>query len=419
MDSHVFKKNNDERSKKAIVLIWVCFTLFLVMQGAKNVYTAEIVAIQDFFGKTKAEASLAMTYYFIVYGVFQALLAPLFGRINLKIFLVATTSISAILTIAIAFMPSMEMLYVLCAVNGALQAGVYGGLMATITKYVPAHLLPFANRVMNASIALYGLIAYGVPVYFVSIGRWELPFIILGVLFLASVGFFFWSAHRMRNFPTEDGVKNGKTEASVSSEKPFIPLKTVKSKVIYFAVMLVIVFFGNTMFYLIMQWVPSLLIENFAMPAEFSILITLFVPIVAFLLSLIAISLCEKFYNLFKVSAVLAFVSLLLTLPMIFFYKTNIVLTLVCVVLAIAFGSGSRVCYGSVLAFKMRNEMNSGTYLSATNSVAALTAGIMPPIAGNIIDGSGYQNLFIVLSLTILLACVLTLLYGFTVKKRN
>ena len=61
--------------------------LFTIMQGSKNVYTAEIVAIQDFFGKTKAEASLAMTYYFIVYGIMQVCLAPILSKINLKIFL--------------------------------------------------------------------------------------------------------------------------------------------------------------------------------------------------------------------------------------------------------------------------------------------------------------------------------------------
>ena len=418
MDSHVFIKRNDEQTKRAKTLIWACFILFTVMQGAKNTYTAEIVAIQDFFGKTKAEASLAMTYYFLVYGITQVLLSPILAKINLKIFLTTTTALSSLLTIGIAFMPSMGALCVLCAVNGALQAGVYGGLMGSISKYSPSHVLPFANRVMSASVAINGLISYGVPVYFVAIGRWELPFIILGIAFLLAVVFFFWAIHRLRNFASNDAIIKVNAQSLPKEEQPFVDISKTKSKVIYFTVLCVIVFFGNAMYFILMQWIPSLLIENFAMPPEYSILITLIVPIISFFFSLLSIFLCERYNNLFKISALLAFISLIVILPMIFLYKVNILLTLISVVLFIALGTGSRACYGSILAFKMRNQLNSGTYLIATNAAASLAAAVIPPLGGSIIDSSGYSILFLILSVIVLLNCLLVFGYSFNVKKK-
>ena len=50
-------------------LIFACAFLWIMMMGSKNVYTAELVEIGVVFGVNKAEASLAMTYYFITYSV--------------------------------------------------------------------------------------------------------------------------------------------------------------------------------------------------------------------------------------------------------------------------------------------------------------------------------------------------------------
>ena len=176
-----------DKIKCAKFLIWAGFFVYVLMMGSKNVYTAEVAAIQLAFGKTKAEASLAMTYYFITYAIGQLAIAPLFSKINIKIYLTITAGLSSALTVLIGFMPSMELLYVLCAVNGALQAGIYSGVMAIISKYAPAKLLPYANRVMSTGGAIYGVLSYGVPAIFVGFGLWNVPFVLLGIVFAITV----------------------------------------------------------------------------------------------------------------------------------------------------------------------------------------------------------------------------------------
>lgn len=417
MDSHIFKNPKDEKYKRALILIWSCFFALLIMQGTKNIYNAEIVAIQEFFGKTKAEASLAMTYYFIVYAIVQIILSPFFNKINLKLFLTVTMSLSAIMFVLMSFAPNMLMLYIICAINGGLQAGGYSGFMAIISKYVPVKLLPFANKIMNASSACYGVISYAVPVYFVAIGRWDLPFLIMGIVFMISILFFFISAHRLRKFPSE--IKRIEKKQDQKEERPYLAIVTTKDKVIYFVVMMLTNFFSNASFYLIMNWVPSLLIENFGMPQEFSILITLLVPIVMFLCSNFAIGYCEKFSNLFRIGFVFAIISFATCFIMIFFFKVNIILTLISVILLLSFGSGSRVTFGSVLALKMRNQVNTGAYLSILNAMASIAAGIMPPIAGTIIDSLGYGTLFIAVALSTIISAISLLIYSKKIDKQR
>ena len=79
---------NNVKSKKdlySLILIWSSFFLYVTIFAAKTIFTAEIMVIQDAFGTTKAEASMAMTYYFIVYAIFQLILSVFMGKINLKI----------------------------------------------------------------------------------------------------------------------------------------------------------------------------------------------------------------------------------------------------------------------------------------------------------------------------------------------
>ena len=89
-------KSRDKYSK---MLIWACFFVYVFMMGSKNAYTAEMVTLQGVFGKSKAEISLAMTFYFVTYAIGQLILSALMGKINLKIYLTITASVSAILTI--------------------------------------------------------------------------------------------------------------------------------------------------------------------------------------------------------------------------------------------------------------------------------------------------------------------------------
>ena len=379
--------------KSAKFLIWAGFFMYVLMMGSKNVYTAEVAAIQLAFGKSKAETSLAMTYYFITYAIGQLAIAPLFSKINIKIYLTVTAGLSSLLTVLIGFAPSMGLLYVLCTVNGALQAGIYSGVMAIISKYAPAVLLAYANRVMSAGGAIYGVLSYGVPAIFVGFGLWNVPFILLGVVFAVSVVVFFISAQNMKKYPPEISENKGKI-ISKENVPMYINVSTTSKKVKYFVLMALLSLFGNFMHGILQQWLPSLLHEKFGMDLSYSILITLLVPLGLFAGSLVSVSLCERYKNVFNVSMCVTAIAIIVLAPMLFFYSANIVLTIVCVVGFLAISNAGRLTFSSILSFKMRSHINTGSYLAFLNSIAAVVQAVAPPIGGAIIDSVGYGKLF-------------------------
>ncbi len=385
------------RIKSSKFLIWAGFFVYVMMMGSKNVFTAEIEAIMSAFSSTKAVASLAMTYYFITYAIAQVILSILYSRLNLKLYLSITLGLSGILTVILGVMPNINSIYVICAINGILQAGCYGGVMACISKYSPLSLLPYANRVMCAGSAVYGVIAYGVPALFVSSGKWNYPFFILGAIFIISAILFFIAMQNMKKYPPAILVEKGKIQTTDKKEKPLFNLSSKKKKFTFLAVMLFLSLIANLMYYLIMQWIPSMLNEEFNMPLSYSLLITLCVPIVTFICNLFAINICNKNSNPFTIGSILIGSSLAFLAPMLFVHDFNIILSIVCLILYITLSSAGRLVYTSILALNMRTQMNTGAYLSAINSIASVIAGVAPPIAGTIIDSIGYRSLFVIL----------------------
>lgn len=386
-------KFEKERNSRAKVLIFASVFMYVLMMGSKNVYTAELVVLQGVFSVSRAQVSLAMTYYFITYAVSQLILSLFMGRINLKIYLTVTAGVSAFLTAMLGFAKSIEFMYLICAINGVMQAGIYSGCMAVLNKYVPNKMLPFANKMMTGGTVLYGVISYGTPALFVGSGLWNVPFILLGALFLLSIVFFFLSVQRMKSYSHAYVYDIVNPKISSEKIKPYIEISSQKGKIFYITVMLLISFLGNTVYYCVLNWVPNMLHDVFSMPQEFSILITLLVPLISGVFSIYSISECEKRKNIITVSAIFYFVSLVGIVLLCFFFTSNIVLSIILVAVYLGATSGGRAVFGGVIAFKMNSVVNSGSYLASSNAIAAFVAGIVPTLIGTIIDnGVGVQG---------------------------
>ena len=415
---------NNVKSKKdlySLILIWSSFFLYVTIFAAKTIFTAEIMVIQDAFGTTKAEASMAMTYYFIVYAIFQLILSVFMGKINLKIYLTLTAIGSAILTVLIPIMPSMSIIYILCAFNGALQAGIYSGSMQNLSKYLDAKYLPVANKVMGFGSAVSNILSYGVPAIFVGFGAWKVPFFLMaGCVFLSAI-FYFYSTNKMQQFTAEKSIISN----TIDTERPFITLSKPSYKVLLFVFMAFICFLTYCVYYASLNWIPSLLKQVFLMPEEYSILITICVPILLAISSIILVNVCEKHKNLIMVSIVSRIMSLILIIPMIFFFDKSLLLTIIILGLFICFTASSQSIFLGIFAFKMRRQMNSGGYLAFANAFASLAAGVAPTVAGLIIDNAegvaGYGNLYFILSILTLLGLILMIVWeiGYSIKRKK
>ncbi len=387
--------DNKKKNIISYMFIWSCFFLYVFMMSSKNSYTAEMVELIEVFNSTKPDVSLAMTYYFITYAIAQIVLSFCMGKINLKIYLSITAGVSSILTIMIGLMKILQPIYVLCAVNGALQAGIYSGCMQCLSRHLDKKLLPVANKVMAFGSSVASIAAYAVPALFVALDKWNYPFFVLGALFFASVMFFVIAYNKIRRYPPVIQTVAGKT-VSTTDEKPFINLQSNGKKIGFFAMMAFLTLISNATYYGTFNWVPSLIKEVFHQGESVSILLTLLFPVVQAITSIWVVNLCEKYVNIIAVSFWLMVSSIVIFIPMLFVHDLNIVLTLICMVAYTALSMGARQVFSGILAFKMRTQISSGGYLAYTNAFAAVAAGVTPFLAAKVVEFTNYRVLFII-----------------------
>ena len=394
-------------------LIFACAFLWIMMMGSKNVYTAEIVELQSVFSASKAEVSMAMTWYFITYSSLQVILFFFLDKINIKWYIFITIFLSGVVTILVAFMTNLWSMYWLLALNGLLQASVWGMCIAVLKKYLPKEKMPFANTVMNVGTAIAGIISYGSASLFVGFNRWDLPFVFLGFILSISGVIFFLAVHLSQKLP----INQLEEENKIANDVDLIPLTSRLKKGLFFVISFIISVFIHSVFYAGMNWMPDLLTEVHAQKNSIGILISVLAPIATILGSIFAIRHCEKYKNFIAVGLIYMLITTVFSALMVFVFNTNMYVAVICLILFLVLAQGEITIVFSVLSLKMGKYVNSGAHSGLMNAAGGYAAGFAPTIAGAIIDGISWQSLYLIMF--IICAVLLIIIFGFYVATKN
>ena len=374
------------------MLIAACFLLYTASMTAKGVFLAEIAYLMEVFAVDKATASLANTYYFVAYAGVQVLLFFLVKRMNLQKFLVITVPIAATSTAAMGLSREITDMYLLFAVCGVFQASVYGGCNSALTTYLPSRYLALANSVMNFGYAAGTVIAFVTSAVCVRFGLWRVPFFIAGVLSLVTTalyGIVLRKAPLIRSKLGAGDPIEGKKELP-KTERPFITLGSTRRKVLFYTVDLVMVFLITTLYYAVNNWISTLLVDVHSVSQDISIYITILAPTLIALGPVMTIRYCDRHRDFVRAGVIFLLVALPIPLLLAFFYGSSIIFSFVLSVIYIITVNGVKAVVLSVMAFKLRDVVNTAEYSLISNATASLAAGIAPTVFGKIIDSYGW-----------------------------
>ncbi len=407
-------------------LIFACFLVWFIMMGSKNIYTAEYIEIGNLFGVDKPQASLAMTFYFITYSAVQVLLFFIMGKLNVKWYMLISVLLSGVVTVFVALATNLWQLWWILAINGILQAGIWGMCTSVLDKYLPTKMKATANMVMNIGTALAGIISYGSASLFVSFRRFDSPFTFFGIILSISAVLFFIAVSNCAKLKREIFNNQGAPQTAtvkLSQNLPFT-LKTSKKKALFVVVTFILSLVIHFVFYGALNWIPSMLTENFNMNASVAILISVIAPIATVIGPVFSIRHCEKFPNFIVVGFVYLSLACLFGFLMIFLFNLNVVLSLILVCLYLIIIQGAITIVFSVISYKLGEYINAGAHSGLMNAAGGISAGIAPPIVGAIIEcNNGWQlsyvTLFAITLITTLSIVVLLVLLSKNVKKKS
>ena len=392
--------------KPCLIFIFCAYFVYLISIAKEMTYSAQMVEMISSLDSSKSAVGLGLTIFYIVYSLSQILVASVMKKIDVRKFMTVTISLSALSYMLVPAMNALWQLWVLLAVNGFLQSGIWGGVMYFLGKHIPKEMSGFVAKLTSTGIAVGTALTYGFSALFVAVANWKITFLFFGVLTAASLVLFLISERSLSKKlsaqpPASDVEKEAETQ--ISPEKPlFSGEKTQKKGLAATVVYLtVLCFFACCVYYAISNWVPNLLSEVYGMPNRYSILLTIFIPLGALPGPIVTTSFVEKRRGgVNAVCLIFSGVALLFSAALCLWYGANIVLAILFSVLILMTMRGVGHLLAGYMPLLLNDRIDSGTLTLIVNAGACAGAAFMPYLTGLVLDGSGangwlYYYLFV------------------------
>lgn len=401
---HITIQNVDkQRYAWGKILIFACFFLYASSMAAKGVFAAEQKYIVDLWNLQYSQASMSNTFYFVAYGLVQIILFFLMKKINLFKYTVITAPIAAVAVILIGTATDIYQVWLYFGITGVFQAAIYCGCNQILTKYLPNKLLTTANTIMNLGYAIGTVVAYTSCAICIGFDLWQLPYFVIGGLFLSSVfvfGFFVKKAKRFGHInemlDKNNAQKNNKLIV-VDENDPLFTVETKKKIIVFYVIDLVLAFLITALFYSVMNYITSLLVDVHKLPQDISIYVSIIAPVTIAIGPMITIRTCDRHKDFIRQGIIYSLVLLPIPLVLAFFYQLNLFLALSLSIIFIVIANGVKAIILSVMTFRMRKFINAGAYSAISNAIASISAGITPTVIGKIIDTTGWKAAYLVI----------------------
>ena len=304
---------------------------------------------------------------------------------NIRNFLVITSLLSAISFGCVFFCSSLAQIWVILALNGVLQSGVYGGFMSLFGKYLPDGMSEYVSNVLSLGLPLGTALTYGASAFFVACFSWRYTYLLFAALFILSIFVFLLAERRVKIILHETVT----SKAPEKKERIVPEKKGVGMLVFYIAI---ISLFVSIIYYGMTNWVPNLLKELHGMPAEYSMLVTILVPFAMIPGPILAANSSKKHKNYFGVCVVFGLCSLVFCLALLFFYSSNIVTAILLSATALLFLRGLLNMVCTYIPLILKKSYDAGKLSMISNALASFGAGIAPFVTGLIMDMNGGAN---------------------------
>ncbi len=409
--------------KNCNMFLAACWFTYFISIAVKITYSAEMVVIIEFFSSTKAQVSLGLTIYYIIYAAAQAVLAAIVKKLNLRLYLTVTLSLSALLFALVVFVQVLWQLWLIMAVNGILQAGIWVGCLYLFGKYMPDEFSGNITKTMGMGMAFGTAAGYGASALFSAILSWQYTFLFFAVLTIAGLIWFLFAEKSIRKLYIEKGVATERETVPAGDEpdSPAAENLTVKGKTknnfLFFTYLIFVMFLISAVYFALSNWLPSLFFDIYGVDSSYSMLISVLIPICMMFGPFLTSYSCARHENYFAVTMFYLLAVMICPIILIFFYDANIILALGLSLIFLVVANGLRSVFSTFLPLKLKHKINSGTSAAMINVSASAAASLMPFISGLILDNFGWQANYIVI--TLLCAVCVAALVPFALKRKR
>lgn len=374
------------QAKKENKIIFICWLAYTAAYVGRLNFNASIVAIISDLGVTKADAGLVSSFFFFAYGAGQLVNGILSKRYNAKVMIFISLICSAVFNLLMPLTGSISAMKFIWMGNGIVQSVLWSTLIKTLSDYVSDKKLPKAIVAMSTTVALGTLVAYGISSLSVNFGTWQAVFYIASVVLIISA--FIWI--------TLFGKSPKKLEQAEKAKD-----EKIKTPRIVLLALFITAFAGIANGFIkdgINTWVPSVLYEEFGVSQSFSILLTLFLPMVSTMGAAIAKKIHEKIPSHAGMNFIFYTFSALLCGGILLSLKIHsivaVMLCFVCVACGMAMINN---VITSMFALDYRRLLNAGFAAGLLNTFCYVGSTVTSYSLGAVAQSSGWNAVFLIM----------------------
>ena len=386
-----------DNKSKAMLLIFLGWLVYSVSYFGKVNYSANITQIIDYYGITRAQAGTAPTFFFFAYGIGQVFNGIFCKKYNIKWMIFFSLVMSATINLIVAVSKDFAIIKWLWLLNGIVLSILWPTLIRMISESIPQKVLGTSSIIMGTTVGAGTLVIYGLSSIFAAFDKFKLSFYTAS--FSVFIVAFLWLL--IYNKAVSSSQSEKELEEPINKETWNVSKKGMENKneKKLFYISVGVLCFGAIGANLIKDglttWVPSILKEEFSMSDSISILLTLFLPILAMCGNAFALSLHKKIPDYVNhLTAVFAAMAVLVGMII-----GSIALELVVVMLfgliAVNFlASSLNSLITSIYPLFMREKVNSGSFAGILNGFCCLGSTISSYGLGVIADNFGWTAVF-------------------------
>ena len=407
----MFLDKVQSKKSRAYLLIFLGWLVYATSYLGKVNYSANITQIIDFYGVTKAQAGSVPSFFFFAYGIGQVVNGLLCKKYNIKWMVFGSLIISATINLTIAVTTNFAIIKWLWMINGFVLSILWPTLIRMISESQPQKVLGVSSMVMGTTVATGTLVIYGLSSLFAAIDNFKLSFYTAGfAVILVAIAWLILYKKAVSDAKAERAQEECGAEIKLSNTEE--KLQGANEKKIFFTSVGILCFCAigvNLTKDGLTTWVPSILKEEFSLSDSLSILLTLFLPVLAIFGNAFALGIHKKIPDYINHCVITFGVIAVLVLGIIGSLTFELVLCMIIGLVVVNFlASSLNSLITAIYPLFMRGKVNSGLFAGILNGFCYLGSTLSSYGLGAIADNFGWTAVF----WTLIGFCILTFIAG-------
>lgn len=403
---------NSLSNKKSNFLIFLCWAAYTAAYVARLNYNASMVEVLSQLGTTKEAAGTVSSFFFFAYGAGQLVNGLLSKKYNTKYSVAISLAASCVINFSMTFCDGIEAMKYLWFFNGVFQSVLWSSLIKTLSDNLADDKLSKAVMVMSTTVASGTFTAYGLAALFSALKmRWTVIFYVASAI--VGIVAVIWFAGM--SSITKSAKRASQTKARKKQKISLTP-------VFIFSIFGILISAVTNGFIKdgVTTWVPSILKEEFGVPASLSIIVTLLLPVLSIFGASLVKVLHKKQKNENVLNGIFYFAAMVLAgLIILTLNFKSIPLTLALFGGIACLMSAINNVITSVVPLYSRDKIDSGLSAGLLNTFCYVGSTLATSLLGKIADTRGWNDVFIcILIFTVTAFAVCAVSAVITRKKR-